>query len=1060
MPLNIYSGNRMEALVEALAGVVETPLSSPFRKEMIVVQSRGMERWLAMELANRLGIWANGEYPFPNHLVWRLFSDNLEGIPEESSFSREVLTWRIMGILPPLLDKAEFSPLKGYLADDRQGLKRFQLAGKIADTFDQYTLFRPEMLLKWESGLDNDWQALLWREIANGCNERHRGKLKDDFRRFLETAPADSLKLPERLSLFGISYLPSFHIEVLAAVARRTKVNLFLMSPTSEYWGDIATARERSRLAAEERSLGSEGNPLLSSLGRLGRDFSDMVIEIGEVAAYQKDLYTDPGESTLLCSIQSDILNLGGPGDGIRAIDPRDRSVQIHSCHSPMREVEVLHDNLLNLLEELPGLEPREIVVMTPDIEAYAPFIAAVFSGARDPAQRIPYSIADRNLTGEGEITATFLKLLDLAGSRLTVIQVLDILESPPVKRRFRLADGELATIRRWLEDTRVRWGMDEADRARLGLPAYRENSWQSALDRLLLGYAVCGGDGLLFNGKLPYESVEGGEARTLGVLMDLITLLSETARSLEIPRTLGEWSEMLTGIISGFIAGDEDSSRELAQIGAVCEELGEMKERSGFVAAVETQVIRSWIKGRLEDKGKGLGFMTGGVTFCAMLPMRSIPFRVIGLIGMNDGAFPRQNRPPGFDLIARSPRRGDRSYRDEDRYLFLESLLSARDCLYISYTGQSIRDNSPIPPSVLVSEFLDAVARRCALEAEEVRRRLITTHRLQAFSSGYFGEDRDLFSYSAENLAALRERRDNPWQPRPFLSSPLPLPGEEWREVSLTQLLRFYSNPARFLLENMLGIRLEALTPPLEEREPFEMAGLESYSLRQEILEVILKGDDPDDFLHVARARGILPPALHGGIMFREAVEEVELFANEVRKGISGMEHLPPLDFRLELQGFVLSGRLDRIWSSGMLRYRHAKLKGRDRISAWIENLVLNTIGAAGYPVETRLIMSDGSISYQPVDEAAGLLKVLLDYYWKGLTRPLRLFPESACAYAHNGEWRLDRAKGKWEKGFNRDGEGDDPYYRLCFDDEDPLNEEFQETARTLLEPMIRHQT
>jgi exodeoxyribonuclease V gamma subunit len=1060
MPLNIYTGNRMEALVDALAGLVEKPLSSPFRKEMIVVQSRGMERWLAMELAGRLGIWANGEYPFPNHLVWRLFSDNLPDIPEESSFSREVLTWRIMGTLPPLLEKKEFSTLKGYLADDRQGLKLFQLAGKIADTFDQYTLFRPEMLLKWESGLDNDWQALLWREIAQGCNERHRGKLRDDFRRLLETAPTGSLKLPERVSLFGISYLPSFHLEVLAAVARRTEVNLFLMSPTSEYWGDIATFRERSRMPPEKLPPGSEGNPLLSSLGRLGRDFSDMVIEMGEVAAYQKDLYTDPDDSTLLCSIQSGILNLVGRGGGKPAIDPRDRSVQVHSCHSPMREVEVLYDNLLNLLEELPGLEPREIVVMTPDIEAYAPFIAAVFSGGRNPDQRIPYSIADRNLTGEGEITGTFLKLLDLAGSRLTVTQVLDILESPPVRRRFRLADGEMAAIRRWLEETRVRWGMDETDRVRLGLPAYRENSWQAALDRLLLGYACGGGDGLLFNGKLPYEGVEGGDARTLGIFMDFITLLSETARSLEIPRNLGEWSEKLTDIISGFIAADEDCSRELAQIGAVCEELRGMEASSGFGGALAAQVIRAWIKGRLEDKGKGLGFMTGGVTFCAMLPMRSIPFRVIGLIGMNDGAFPRQNRPPGFDLMARSPRRGDRSYRDEDRYLFLEAILSARDCLYISYTGQSIRDNSPIPPSVLVSEFLDAIARGCALEAEEVRKRLVKTQRLQAFSSGYFGEDRDLFSYSAENLAALRERRDNPWQPRPFLSSPLPLPGEEWREISLDRLLRFYSNPARFLLENRLGIRLEALTPPLEEREPFEVAGLESYSLCQEILKILLKGDDPDDFLPIARARGILPPALHGRIMFREAVAEVEEFANEVRKGISGMEPLSPLDFRLESGGFVLSGRLDRIWPGGMLRYRHAKLKGRDRISAWIEHLVLNTIGAAGYPDQTRLVMSDGSISYGPVDDAARLLEVFLHYYREGLTRPLRLFPESAYAYAHKGEWRLDRAMGKWESGFNRDGEGDDPYYRLCFAEDEPLNEEFQEIARALLEPMIRHQT
>ena len=1062
MPLNIYTGNRMETLVDALACVVEKPLSSPFRKEMIVVQSRGMERWLAMELAKRLGVWANCEYPFPNEIVWRLFRDNLEDIPEDSPFSPEAMTWRIMGMLPGLLDNESFSPLKGYLADDTRGVKLLQLAERIADTYDQYTIFRPEMLLEWEDGAKGGWQGVLWRGLAAAGGGRHRTRLKEEFLHLACGGKGGMLKMPERISLFGISYLPRYHMDILAAASARADVNLFLMSPTGEYWGDIATAKAISRMSPAERELRIEGNPLLASLGRMGRDFSETVIETAESAVTVEDRYLGPDEGTLLASIQSDILNLRGTGRyaGPLPIDTGDCSVQIHSCHGPMREIEVLHDNLLALLENMPGLEPRDILVMTPDIEGYAPFIAAVFGGVQDPARWIPFSIADRSLTGEGVITSTFLKLLSLPGGRLTVTQVLDIMESPPVMARFGFDDRQMALVRSWLEETRVCWGMDEGDRKRAGLPAYRENSWRAALDRLFLGYAVTGGDGRLFNDKLPCDDVEGTNAGTLGLLAEFMERLNSLSRALDGDRGLGSWRNDLLSMIDGVMAAGDESAYELAQVTAVVEELGGMEKLAGFSSTVGLGAIRAWLQGKLEKKGKGQGFMTGGVTFCAMLPMRSIPFRVIGLIGMNDGAFPRQNRPPGFDLIFRHPRRGDRSLRDEDRYLFLEAILSARDCLYISYTGQSIRDNSEIPPSVLVSEFIDAVARGRNLGAADATERLVVRHRLQAFSSAYFKEGSGLFSYSAENLAALRERRDARWTQPEFLSEPLPLPDTDWREVQLAELLRFFANPARFFLWKRLKIRVGDAAAELSEREPFSLGGLDAYSLRQELLETVLRDEDPMALYPEVRGRGLLPPALHGRELFGRAVEEVAAFAAGVREKFEGCVPLEPLEFRLGAGEFILCGRLEGIWPARMIRYRHAGMKGRDQLAVWIEHLVLNGVAGCGYPRESVLIMIGGTRVYRPVNDPIPLLADILDLYREGLVRPLRFFPESAMEYAGKGEWRLDRARKRWEGDEYHRGEGEEPAYRLCFGGEDELNEEFERIARTLLGPMVHHQT
>jgi len=1062
MPLKIYTSNRMENLVKALADIVAEPLASPFVPEEIVVQSKGMQRWLAMELARHFGVWANCNYPFPNSMVWRLFGIILKEIPDTSPFSPDVMTWKIMSILPEFLAREEFTPLRNYLDGDSDGLKRFQLAEKIADSFDQYTLFRPEMLLEWEAGMEGDWQALLWRELAESGNRRHRGQLREEFLRSIETIATGIDEIPERISVFGISYLPRYHMDILAATSRITDVNLFLLSPTREYWSDIIPDKVRARLAPDERAFRIEGNPLLASLGKLGRDFSDSVIEIGDVAATQKDLYGEPGGASLLEAVQSDILHLRGAGEVNEKwpIAPDDRSIQVHSCHSPMREIEVLFDNLLAILDKGEGIEPRDIVVMTPNVEIYAPYIATVFEGCLDPSRKIPYSIADRSLTSEGRIAAVVLKLLGLPGGRLPVTQVYDILVATPVRRCFDLDDNELETIRCWLQETRVRWGMDEQDRARLGLPGYRENSWRAGLDRLLLGYAMPGEGGTLFEGMLPYDEMEGADAQTLGKFAEYIERIADLARKLVLPRTLSEWRDELRKILVSFIAADDDSARELAAVAGVVENIGELEDAAGFTGQVGLGVIRSWVSARLAKEEKGLGFMTGGVTFCAMLPMRSIPFRVVALIGMNDGDFPRQSRPPGFDLISRSPRRGDRSLRDEDRYLFLESILSARQYFYISYVGRSIKDNSEIPPSVLVSEFLDSIGTGFTADGVSIEKRLVTKHRLQAFNSDYFTGNPSLFSYSEENCAALLEKRNSPWQPAGFLATPLAPPPDEWKDVTLQQLQRFFDNPARFFLENRMGIRLENIAVPLGEREPFAVEGLEAYSLKQELLEICLKDGDIGEFFNIASCRGILPPAMHGEMVYTKAVKEVSIFAETINLEIAGRTPLKPLDFELNLGGFRLTGRLDRIWPDRMIRYRSSKMKAKDQIRAWLEHLVLNASRVEGYPVETRLLMSDGCKTWLRVEEAPAILGSVLELYRQGLTAPLRFFPVSAMGYAYKQEWKLGRARQKWQEGYNSlQGEGDDPYFKLCFGQIDPFDCEFERVSRTLLDPLLQHQ-
>ncbi|MBW1829896.1 MAG: exodeoxyribonuclease V subunit gamma, partial [Deltaproteobacteria bacterium] len=717
--------------------------ASPLDKEIVVIQSRGMERWISMELARRHGICANIGFPFPNTFVHEVMRKALPGHKEQAPFDPDIMAWRIMKLLPSLITMPGFESLLTYLEDKEGGLKLFQLSERIADLFDQYLLFRPEMMLNWEQGEKDHWQAVLWRELVAGHETQHRAALGRAFIELLKNPSSQLEGLPERVAVFGISTLPRFHLQVFAAIARFIQVNLFLMNPCMEYWGDIPSAWEIKKAIDREstQSFSAEDlhlenvNSLLASMGKLGRDFFDL---INEFDCEDIQCFDEPGESNLLTCIQSDILNLRKRDQGTGAkktVFGNDTSIQIHSCHSPMREVEILQDRLLEMFESDPDLTPNDILVMTPDIEAYSPYIQAVFDIPADDSRRIPFSIADQSIKAEGRIIETFLAITRLRDGRFSAFNVMAVLESRAVQQRFGLSEADVDLIRKWMEDTRIRWGIDGATRGEMGLPDLSENTWKAGLDRLLLGYAMPGREESMFAGVLPFDSMEGSETSVLGDFLEFTKQLFFQTKLLDLARTLNEWSVMLKELLETFFLPDEHTEREVQIIRRTLNDLAEQGELSGFDEKVGMDVIRCLLEKRLEKEGFGFGFIVGGVTFCAMLPMRSIPFKIICLIGMNGDSYPRQSKPLGFDLMAKNPRKGDRSRRNDDRYLFLEALLSARERLYISHVGQSIRDNTGIPPSVLVSEILDYIEQGFELHAAEIRKHILTNHRLQPFS-------------------------------------------------------------------------------------------------------------------------------------------------------------------------------------------------------------------------------------------------------------------------------------------------------------------------------------
>ncbi len=1057
--LRIHQSNRLERLSDLLAELCRRPIGSPFEPERIVVPNPGMARWLSLRLADRLGVCANVEFPLPSSFAWEVWRAVLHDVPEEPAFPAPVLAWRIFTLLEHVDDEPAFRPLASYL-DGADDLRRFELAEHVAEVFDQYLVYRPEMILAWEEHQvfhppetrDERWQAELWRRLMGDAPPRHRARLGIEMERVSRRRLAEA-HLPARVMVFGIPALTRTHLATLRRLAEVADVHLFVVNPCRAFWEDILPPSDIARLAGDtdpaELFLES-GNPLLASMGRQGRDFISL-LELADATGTEsfEEPAADGELPRVLDVLQGDILDLR-TRDGSTAdlepveVAPDDDSIQIHACHSPMREVEVLHDRLLDLFRRRPDLEPAQVRVMTPDIETYAPLIDSVF-GTATGRRRIPYAIADRQPRAERSTVAAFLSLLELSEGRFDAATLLSLLETEAVRTKFDLEEGDLPRVAGWIRSSGIRWGIDAAHRARLDLPALPENTWRFGLDRLMLGHAMSGRGSRMFDGVLPVDDVEGAEARLMGHLHGFAEAVFEVTASLAAERRMSEWQASLDETIGRFFATNlvED---DIETIRAATRRLTDESVRGGCDAPVSLRLVHRGLDRLLRQPGGAWAFLSGSVTFCTMVPMRNVPAEVVCLLGMNDDSYPRSRRPPGFDLVPRHPQKGDRSRRDDDRYLFLEALLSARQTLYVSYVGRSIRDNTDVPPSILVSELTDVIAASCRSEGAPVG--VATSHPLQGFSPRYFDGGSPLFSYARELCEAAESARATSGRlatAPAFLTGELPALEDEWRTVRLDALLRFFRDPTKYLLKARLGISLDESDALIESSEPFRLEPLSRYQVRQQLMELALSHHDPADLMPLLRASGALPHGLVGERAFEELRVDVESVARRLEP-LLPTERLPPATIDERLEGWRVLGALAGLTEGGILDWGFGPPNGRDQIDLWIRHLTLNLIAPAGVERRSRRVSQDGVLQLAPVTDARDRLADLLALYEEGLRRPLPLFPdESLKVLTRNLETvRLDRVAPSWK-----------PYPRLAFRDLGPDDEEFRALARRVFEPI-----
>jgi exodeoxyribonuclease V gamma subunit len=1080
----LYTGNRLELLLDALAHTVKEPHKNPLAPEIIVTRNKGMQRWISMQLAKKLGVWADCSFFFPDVFVENIFSKAID-LSDESPLEPETMTWKIMELLPGLIDNNEFASIRSYLNGAKQ-LKLYQLASQIADTFDQYTLYRPDMVLEWEHGADDCWQAVLWRTLTAQKPTHRAGNKKKLVSQIVNKTYIPPF-LSNRISIFGISFLPPFHVEIIQALSSVVDIHLFILNPCAEYWDDVLSEREIGRITKKKGKRiipaadlhWESGNVLLSSFGGYGRDF---LARLHNLEGEEFQLTDPPCAQNLLTYIQSDILHLQQRGENgdtpVIEISPLDDSIQIHSCHGPLREIEILYDNLLRRFDLKKDLLPSDIIVMTPDIEAYSPFINAVFGSAENKRMRIPYTIADRGIRAESPVINAFLSLMSIVQGRCTASEIMSLLETRQIREAFNINESDISRIRIMITETRVRWGLDEKSQASLDIPAFPENTWEAGLESMLLGYAMTGNN-TPFMGIIPCESVEGN-TELLSNFLDFIHSISDLRSAIAQPHTLSQWNVVLLDCISHFFAAEEYIAAELEILRKAFNDLAMGSDY--FKDAVSVEVILARLGSTLKSSISSSGFLSGVVTFCEMLPMRSIPFRIICIIGMNDGVFPRMSHHAAWNLIAAFPKNGDRALEKEDRYIFLEAILSAREMLYISYSGRNAGNDSVCRPSTIVSELCDYIDSGFKVSGDEkivgdinadysntamrASEHITFHHRLQAFNPSYFIPGNRLFSYSMENFNAAENFLYEPKSISNFFTGHLIPPSKEWHEVNINDLCSFYSNPARFIMEKRMGMHICNPEEQILDKEPFFIEGLEGYRTGQEIVKRFLNKESRESCYEALKAASALPHGNVGKGAFDKIADEASVFADRIIS-LTESYKLDTIDIQVQIDDFLISGHVENIVDSGVLMYRFAHVKPVDLLKFWIKSLAVASANTETIDVKNILLAMDSCLELSISDNVHALLKSMLDIYWRGLSFPIHFFPKASHAFAESIFLKnktpveaVYDAKTAWIGDDYTTGEITDPYIGLCFgkQPENALDEEFKKISAEIFEPLFEH--
>ncbi|MGB6093677.1 MAG: exodeoxyribonuclease V subunit gamma [Moheibacter sp.] len=1067
MSIQLKISNSLESLSSEWCQLIDSN-KSVFRPVYVVTQTEGMDNWLKEQAAQKLGISANIRFLKPNDIIHEAY--RILGGKYEKSLSVHDLNW----LLFELLNEHEFKKKYSYISSyyNFQGLeaemKRMALAEKTADLFDQYQIYRYKMIRKWNEnknalderfGFDESWQRELWFRAKEKAGSEFPDKT--NIGGFILNAVKDSEKVEilkqklQAIHFFGLSLITEYHLMIIDALSEHIEVRFLIQNPSpNDYWYDDKSEKvldflRRKRIIPQDEV--SQANPLLVNWGRTVQDTFKMLFENDKTLNGLEDVdLIEPQEDTLLHQIQHSIFN--NQKENVHFSQERiyDGSITVNSCYSTVREVEVLYSYLVELIDRKDEkLSARDIVVMVSDIDLYASYIKAVFDNA---PFKFPYTIADESYQNEDNIFSALIEILVLNRSQFTSEKVLSLLDYSAIRNEFGIKDTGFAR------------NLVRAANIRLGIAGDKENesnfvSWKYGLKRIMYGLCMSGetkfddGEDQFF----PIDTVEGYDIMSATAFVAFAERVIDHLGRRKGKRKVSEWMNFIWETVESFIGGrEENENDDYLQLTRQLKKYNVSEQTTD--EEVSFEVFSHNFLPILSTAKRSAAFAGRGITFCSLIPMRSIPFKVVALLGINNDKFPRIDKRVSFDLTQKSRKRGDRNLKENDKHLFLENVLSAKDYFYVSYVGQSIRDNTKIPASILVDELIDFIANHSE-KPDEVREKFITEHPLHGFSKKYNSGNQNLISYLIENKKPELNFETDAQTAKAELDE---------KEIQIKSLLRFFKNPVKFYYNQILRIYYENEDLSLPEAEVFELDQLQKWKYKNDLLKM------PEDVIReqieIGKMKGKLPLKNMGGVELEKILEETEAVRQQFLKLTESIES-DFEDIDLEIDGSRIAGRIERIFGDRLIECSFSGRETKYRFEAYLKYLLL---AASGKNTGVCFISKSGDVSEisnsLSKEDAQSKLEELIKIYKIGT---VEIFPYTMdlidslisknkaindmgniVKLSENYMTKVEAAMDAYMQPF------DDPYFLKeyengAFDDKQKTFEKFSEAAEIVLLPL-----
>lgn len=987
----LYQSNELELLARKAVAVNRSIFKGNLlKKNMAVVQTPGMGRWFSLKTAEISGICANIDLVLPGKFISNISENILRMDYADPFFDTPNLKWFVYELLSSdFINRPEMKTVRNYIGTD--DVRRYQISGKIADLFDQYPVFRPEIIAKWKEGAlfykkdkDEIWQKEIYHEIISfKPSELDKLAFLDEFKKRVSSVDPLRTDIPKGVVLFGISTMTEYQLEMFTALSDIMEVHLFHVNPCQDFWGDIVPVKYLD----SETFIYETKNRILSEFGFSGKNFHNL---LAGFEGPQTDLFPQTSRiNTILQKIQDDIRLCIDP-DPVEMKEKYDGSVIINGCWGKMREIEVLKETLLDLFDSNRGLLPRDIIVMAPQIEEYADIIEAVFSFDQSE-NTIPFSVADRSLKNESGIIESFLKILKLDETNFSATEILSIFENRFIHRNFGVEKEDVEEIRKAVISAGVKWGIDKFWRRSKGYHDFEQNSWRFGIDRLLLGYAVKGQGVDTFAGILPFDGIEGETARIIGRFLSFIDVIFEFKNEFFEKRTLQQWEDRLNGLLDALIMDNIETASTKIYLKNATHQLSQNGIRGELKTKVPLSVVTEYLDEFVSNSGFGRGFINGNVTFCSLKPMRSIPFKIVALIGMNDESFPRDNTSLAFDLVSKYPKSTDRFVKENDKYLFLEALLSAKEKLIISYTAKSLSDSSKNFPATPVESLKNYITEKYGVKNDVIEK----LHPLQPFNPKYFERDDRFFSFSKKDAAAAKffTSSDKESDEKHDIVIDLSKLDEKRKkkifEITPQNLLAFFANPQKYFFSNTLDVQFPYLSEEPDDLEVFNFDNLSAYSIKNEYIQMMTDGFTKKDFKTKLRGEGTVPHGTAGRILIDQVVSQMPLFLTKLTQLKEGDDPFEvPIDLSFKFpDGIVkIKGKLDSVYKHRQLLFRPAKEpRDKDRVKGLLMHLMLNS---SEVMKETVFCFLESDLVFAPAKNCFEELSELVEIYLEGMKK------------------------------------------------------------------------